>query len=317
MRQAKGRSATDPDATAIRSRVLLGLAGNRTGGFHFPGYFLNIDWPVIGKDRVEGTLSSAPHCSNADGTMNLAAFGVLLDTSVAVTSRLKLPAGEHQATVHLHAQFTGRPLRGHLRSTAIHDGHTTGAAVRQAVVRATVSADGLDLCHATSAFINYPAPPGISHGPPVHARVRASELEPLVIDQLDATERRVLAACDNALRRADAQRAFVEHFWNMIPRPVRGGASCQVRLGTHFGNRTGDVQGGVLFGIAAATAQAAAPGHPQLSNISAWFVGPGRGERLIARSRLLHAGRSFAVVRTEIVRPSGGRVLETVSQHAA
>ena len=49
--------------------------------------------------------------------------------------------------------------------------------------------------------------------------------------------------------------------------------------------------------------------------MSAWYIGAGRGERLVARSRAIHTGRSFAVVRTEITTPEGARVLETVSQH--
>lgn len=313
----KGTPALHPDAAAIYRQVLLGFAGSRTRGFHFPGYFLNIDWPLIADDGVEGTLTTGPHCCNADGSLNLAAFGVFLDTSVAVTSRLKLAAGSHQATVHLHAQFTGRPLRGSLSVAARHEGHSSGSTVRQAIMRSTVFANGEVVCHATSAFIHLPPPPGLTAGPPVRSRARVGDLKPLAVEDLDHGERRVLTACDEALRRADSRRSFIEHFWNVVPRPWRGGARCDVSLGAQFGNRTGDVQGGVLFGIAAATAQAAAPRHPQISNISAWYISPGRGDRLVVRSRLIHAGRSFAVVRTGISRPDGARVLETVSQHAA
>ena len=54
-----------------------------------------------------------------------------------------------------------------------------------------------------------------------------------------------------------------------------------------------------------------------LANLSAWFTGPGRGGNLIARSRVVHAGRSLAVVRTEITAEDGSRVLEATSAHAA
>jgi acyl-coenzyme A thioesterase PaaI-like protein len=147
--------------------------------------------------------------------------------------------------------------------------------------------------------------------------VRVGDLKPLRTEDLDLAERRVFTACEDALRRADSRHTFIEHFWNVMPRATRGGARCDVALGAQYGNRTGVVQGGLLFGIAAATAQAAAPRHPQISNISAWYIGPGSGDRLIVRSRPIHAGRSFAVVRTEIARPDGARVLETVSHHAA
>jgi len=316
-RQKTGRNPAPlhPDTGTIRRQVLIGLAGIRSRSSHFPGAFLNMDWPHIGDDRVEGTLSVGPQSCNADGGLNLAAFGVLLDTAVAVTTRVTSPAGAHQATVHLHAQFTGEPLAGNLRATAWHDGDTRTSSVRQALLRATVTADGRPVCHATSAFIRMPAHPGIAPPLPVRSRVRVKDLKPLAVEDLDAVESRVLAACEDALRRADSRRTFIEHFWGVVPRPARGGARCDVALGPHYGNRTGVVQGGILFGIAAATAQAAAPRHQRISNLSAWYIGAGRGERLVARSRAIHSGRSFAVVRTEIATPDGARVLEIVSKH--
>ncbi|MCC7486773.1 MAG: hypothetical protein IT529_17505 [Burkholderiales bacterium] len=310
-------TAAHSHAEAIRRHVLIGLAGSRTLGFHFPGYFLGIEWPRIDDDCVEGVLATGPHCINADGGLNLAAFGVLLDTSVAIMARMKIPHGQHQATVHLHAQFTGRPLSATLRSVARHAGDTSGAAVRQAIVDAVVTSGGEAVCRATSAFVRLPPLQGAGHGPLPRSRARITELTPLAASELDAGERRVYQAGERALKRADAHRSFIEHFWSVRPRPVSGGARCAIPLGPHYGNRTGDVQGGLLFGIAAATAHAAVPGHRHLSNVSAWYVGPGRGHRLTARSRVVHAGRSFATVRTELTRPGGARVLEVVSHHAA
>ena len=54
-----------------------------------------------------------------------------------------------------------------------------------------------------------------------------------------------------------------------------------------------------------------------LSNASAWYIGPGRGRALSVKSRVVHAGRTIAVVRTEIKTAAGERVLEVVSHHVA
>jgi acyl-coenzyme A thioesterase PaaI-like protein len=76
------------------------------------------------------------------------------------------------------------------------------------------------------------------------------------------------------------------------------------------------VQGGILLGVAVATAAEAAPAHMQLSNVSAWYVSPARGSALGARSRVLHAGRNTAVVRTQ-VRSEGRVAVEVMTQHVA
>jgi acyl-coenzyme A thioesterase PaaI-like protein len=123
--------------------------------------------------------------------------------------------------------------------------------------------------------------------------------------------------CESALRRVGQAHAFIEHFWGALPAATADGARCGVKIGPQHGNRVGHVQGGLLFGLGAITARAAAPNHPQLSAISAWYISPGQGGALRIRSRRIHEGRSFAAVRTEIRNADGSRVLEVVSHHAA
>ena len=44
------------DADEIRGRVLTGLADNPSPGFHFPGYFLQLEWPRVGDDSIDETM---------------------------------------------------------------------------------------------------------------------------------------------------------------------------------------------------------------------------------------------------------------------
>ncbi len=300
----------------IRRRVLLALAENRAPGFHFPGHLLGCAWPRIGEDDLEQTLLDGPQSRNVDGTTHLAPFCVLLDTALATASRLKIERGARQATVHLHAQFTGAPLRGELRAYTRMGGYTTGASVRQSLTSGTVYAGGEPVCHASATFVVLPPPPGVNLAPLPWQQDEAvpAALRP---DDLKADEKAILKACDYALRRADHQRAFIEHFWGALPVQTDAGARCTVRIGPQHSNRVGHVQGGLLLGLAAITAQAAAPRHPQLSGIAAWFISPGQGRALKLTSRRFHEGRSFAAVRTEIRNADGSRVLEVVSHHAA
>ena len=65
----------------------------------------------------------------------------------------------------------------------------------------------------------------------------------------------------------------------------------------------------VLLGLVAETARAAVPRHGVFSSLSAWFISPGRGAALECRARIVHQGRSFAVVRvtpgtSDVVKPT-------------
>jgi len=309
---------SSPGADAIRLQVLLALAANRTPGFHFPGHLIGCGWPRIGENDLDQTMLDGPQCRNVDGSTNLAAFCVLLDTALATASRLKIERGARQATVHLHAQFTGAPLRGELKAHASMGGYTSGAAARQSMTSGTVYAGAVPVCRASATFVVLPPPPGVNLAPlPWQRDDGGAPIAPLDPRGLDPDERAVLKACDAALGLADDRHAFIEHFWRILP--VRGdrGARCAVRIGPQHGNRVRHVQGGLLLGLAAITAQAAAPRHPQLSAISAWYISPGQGRALKIASRRIHDGRSFAAVRTEIRNADGSRVLEVVSHHAA
>ena len=64
--------------------------------------------------------------------------------------------------------------------------------------------------------------------------------------------------------------------------PLRGESSARTRfaIGPHLTNRVGHVQGGISVGVAARCACAAAPKGMMLSNITAWYISPGRGKSL-------------------------------------
>ncbi len=301
----------------IRRQVILALAANRTPGFHYPGHFLELNWPRVGDNDLEEVMPDRPQCRNVDGSLNLAAFCVQLDTALATASRLKIERGARQATVHLHAQFTGAPLHGELRAHTQMGGYTTGAAARQSMTSGTVYAGGVPVCHASGTFIVLPPPPGVNLAPLPWQRESGESASPLKLKDLEPDERAVLRACNSALRRADDQRAFIEHFWGALPVQTGTGSRCTVRLGPQHGNRVGHVQGGLLLGLAATTARAAVPQHPQLSAIAAWYISPGQGPALKITSRRFHDGRSFAAVRTEIRNADGSQVLEVVSHHAS
>jgi hypothetical protein len=138
--------SSHPEADAIRRQVLSALAANRAPGFHFPGHLLALAWPKIGDDHLEEVMPDGPQARNVDGTVNLTAFCVHLDTALATASRLKLERGELSARTRMN-------------------GYATGAAARESLTNGTVYAGGAPVCHASATFIGLPPPPGVNLAP--------------------------------------------------------------------------------------------------------------------------------------------------------
>lgn len=314
MNPDKSTPPIDPEGT--RRRVLRAISANRTPGFHLPGHFLEISWPRIEGHTIEQAMADGPHSLDANGEVNPAVLGVMVDGALALAARLALEPGTNIATVSLNVQYTGHAARGAVTSEGTLERFTAGDGVRQAISRAVVTRDGEDVCYATGTFVLLSPPPGMKVGTMPWQRDEAPP-PALRLKDHDAKERAVMRAAEAALRGADSQHAFIERFWGIVPTRTAGGATCRVRIGLQIGNRIGHVQGGILLGIAQATASAAVPDHPVVSNISAWYLRPGHGKALTVRSKVIHAGRSFAVVRTEVRNADRGLVLEAVSNHAA
>jgi acyl-coenzyme A thioesterase PaaI-like protein len=312
-------SDSSRSSVALRKRVLTALAGSRIAGLHFPGYLMGLRWRGVQKGTERATLSfsDGDWCRDAAGSINLPALAILVDTALATTSRTGAELGARMATVSLAMQFTGVPLTGHFECRSRFMGHARGEHVRESLSHAVVTSDGEVAAYADGAFVLLPPPSGVKLAPLPWQQAKRAPLRPLKMAELEAHERQVLARCDEALAAATPAAPFIDHFWAGVPHAVQDGAALAVDISPHLGNRVGHVQGGVQVGLAARTALAALPPRFRLSNCSAWFVSPGRGARLHVRARVLHEGRSFALVHSEIRGAENERILETTCQFVA
>jgi acyl-coenzyme A thioesterase PaaI-like protein len=249
--------------------------------------------------------------------MDVVAIAVLADTALATATRLLIEPGARLATIHMQIQFTGAPAVGEISANAELLGFGTGGALHQSLTSATLTASGKPLCYASGEFVLLDPPPGVTLAPLPWQQETSAADSPLDESELDARERSILKACDAALANSSAQVSFIQQFWGGVPKRVANGTRMRVALGPHLGNRVGHLQGGISFGMAAACACAAVPASMMLSNVSAWYIGPGHGKAVTVKSTIVHAGRSIAVVRTEIKTAAGERVLEAVTHHVA
>jgi acyl-coenzyme A thioesterase PaaI-like protein len=304
------------DPRTIQDRVLRALAANRAPGFHFPGYFLELTWPHVGPDSVSHAMTAGAHCVDAKGAIAPPALGVVIDGALATAPRLVIEPGGRQATVHLDVQYTGVEPREDLYMEATLEGFFAADTARQAITRGVLKSGDTAVAYATGTFMVLPPPEGVKLAP-LPWQQRDARPGPLEMAQLDEKERAVVRAAQAALSSHDGVHTFFERFVGIEPKHTTTGATCRVAIGAQIGNRVGHVQGGILLGLAQATASAAVPRHPAISNISAWYISPGRGESLTAQSKVIHAGRSLAVVRTEIRNADASLVLEAVSNHAS
>ena len=289
----------------IRRRVLRGLALNRVPGLHFPGNFLDVSFDRVSRNGVRLSLDPGPWCTDAAGEVDLSALAMLADLALGASIRAQLSRETRVATVSLALQFTGAPRRGRLRALGEFQGFFARAAGRLGLSRVSVAGSAGQVCYGTGSFMALLPPKGMNlHPVPLRSR-RSASPTPLSEKNLFPEERKILQSADAALA---ARGNFIEHFW--------GGAGF-MKNGLHAGNRVGHAQGGILIAMAAKDAAAHLAGGWRVATISAFYISPGEGRTLRARSTIVHRGRLTAVVRTEVTGKNRRLVLEVLSTHKA
>lgn len=300
---------------AIRDQVLRGISLNREPGYHFVGNFLDISFDHIAVRDSRLSMDSAPHCVEAGGQINLGAFAVFADLALAATVRANVSPETRLATVCMNLHFTGAPVTGRLEAASAFESFFAGAAGQQGLSRVRIAADGEQVCIGNGSFMVLKPPKGVALHP-MPQRRRGDSIEARA-GGLQREEKKILQLAESAIASVTAHGgSFIRRFWGYEPHAVAGGASSWVRNGPHIANRVGHVQGGILLGLAADTACAALPASWALTGVSAWYISPGEGRTLKAKSKLLHHGRLTAVVRTQITGKNNRRVLEVVTTHA-
>ncbi len=308
------KSPADPLSRAIRERVLLALARNRTPGFHFAGNFLDVSFRRIAPEGSLVTMPGGAHAREADGQANVGAIALLADMSLASAIRGYVGPDIRLATVSMHLQFTGVPLTGPLEAHGWFEGYLEDAAGRQGLARTAVMAHGRKALFGSGAFMPIALAPGKAPIPLHHPQ--DEPVVPLAEEELTERERVILDRADAALADSSRRHSFIRRLLGQDPHPTKGGAACTMENGEHVANRIGHVQGGLLAGLAATTAMAALPATWRLSGISSWFTSPGEGQKLHAVAKVVHHGRQTAVVRTVVTGKGRRRVLQAVSTHA-
>jgi acyl-coenzyme A thioesterase PaaI-like protein len=304
------------DADSIRNRALVAISNNRVPGYNFPGHFLELQCERYDRGGVVLEMDTGPHNQNPDGSTHFAAIACLADMALAQACRTYVDPTIRTATMVLHMRFLGGEARGRLRAEAASSGFSYRTALPEADCSGRLLSHGREIARMSGTWGAPPSPDGRPLNPVPWARAGGQPPSPLLEKrELDDVERACMRRVQQALRAA-THGEFAERFWSPIVRKSGERASGRLPIGLYIGNRVGHVQGGFSLSTALITAIAAVPQHPLLTAASAWYISPGQGQALHARSSVLQRGRNVAVVRTELMATGGKRVLEVISNHA-
>lgn len=300
----------------IRAEVLRGIAWNRAPGYHFAGNFFGTVFDQVGSEGATVQLDGGIHMTEVNGTLNIGALALLADVTMGASIRARLDPRVRLATTSLHLQFTGVMPTGQLTASASFQGNFHGASGQHAMSAVTVRQGNEPVCLGNASFMVAPSPGGKELPPFPWRSRRELQLALPEIETLAPEERLILRRADALLEEGPFRKtSFIRRFLGYEPERDGQGAQSTMANGPHIGNRVGHVQGGILLGLAAVTAQEALEGHWGLTGVSACFMRPGAGTEVHATARIEHRGRHTAMVRTTLF-GDGKLVMSATTTHA-
>lgn len=303
-------------ADQIRAQILRALALNREPGYHFCGNFLDMLLTGVANGRAVVGVKNQAGVQLAKGALSPFALTVAADFALANAIRSVSSPSARFATVSMHLQFTGMPLRGDLLANSECEGFFQNSHGRLGLSRTRVHVGENLVAFGTGTFMVLPGPGGRELSPIPWINHPAPAVAPPAPASLSDEERWIIARGEAALAEsADTGRHFYECFLNLKVEPGQNAAGATLQNGPHIGNRVGHVQGGISLGMALATANAALPEDWRSAGITASFVSPGEGDQLKAVATVVHRGRMTAVVQTRILGVNDRIVLEVMSNH--
>ncbi len=294
-------------------QVLRGLSLNREPGWNFPGNFLELSFDTLEQGAASLSLQSGPHCDSSEGGIALGALCVLADIALAASLRRRVGFAQRMATVQMSLSFTRARLNGLVHASSRAEGQAGAATTPQFFTRVEIRSGGAIGCTGSATFIALGNNEGLSPMPMRKREDGYTTPTMLTSDDLDDDERAVWShsqAADNGAP------GFLNRFWGLLPVNTADGAECRMSNGLHVGNRVGHTQGGISLALAAETASCAVGEDWALTNVTGWYIAPGRGASLNAIARKLHRGSRTATMECEIRSEDGRLVLRAVTTHA-
>lgn len=298
----------DPEL-AVDDRALAALGRTRALGLHFLGHFLSVA-AIENGDGESVLVLDPPRPPRAPGDGSAGSpteLAVLADLSCGSAIRSVLAPDIRLGTTALAVDHLRPPAPGVLRGRARvswSDAKSLEGHARCDVV----DADETLIATASGWFVALPAPAGHSL-PPVPWEAPADAVPGLAEADLLDHEHATLAAVRRGVRLAGERRTGVVTQLvvpDLLPDPDGDEVAWELPVGPALGNRVRQMQGGALYGAAAAAATVALGPDWTVAAGAVQFLRPVDAPYVRVSARLVRRGRRVGF--TEVRVTGSGRL---------
>lgn len=280
-------------------------------GWTYPSNYLDIYFEKISAQENISWMEVGAHALSSQGRISMAALGVFADVGLSNAARATLGQQASLATISLHLSIKKLPAGGKIKAVARMANTIDDAEI--GAVRTEVdiySETGEQLASGSALMGMAPFKNALNVRALPDAPKLFADVEQCVPDCGSADY-----AVYQAAQKAEAQgqrKSFLDHFWGAEQVSLHpGSAVLRFYKGEQLSNRSGNVHGGILFGLAGQAARAVAPEGWMVADSSVQYLNAASDPHFDVTAEVLRQGRNSVVVECKISSSTGRKIIHS------
>ena len=294
-------------------RSLQTLQAVKDYGWTYPSNYLDIYFERVSAEENISWMQVDAHCIDSDGLMPMSALGVFVDVGLSNAARATLGQQASLATIALRLGIRRQPSVGKLKAVSKVAANIEDAHIGAAFTKVEVFTEQGDLLASGSALMGI-APFKNSLNVevlPDSPRTFAPWSQCQSLAQSEG--KLVFEAAKQAQHEANERSvAFIEQFWGAQPLDSSDGSTInRFHRGEHLANRSGNVHGGILYGLAAKAASTHVPAGWKVTESSVQYLNAASDDYFDIHTEVLRQGRNTVVVDCQVLSNKNKKVLHS------
>lgn len=296
-------------------RSIQAIRAVQDHGWTYPSNYLDIYFEKVSAQENISWMEVGEHALGSNGLISIAALGVFADVGLSNAARATLGQQASLATIGLHLSIMKLPSAGKIKAIGKMANTMDDAEIGAVFTEVEIYSEAGESLASGSALMGM--------APFKNAlNVRALPNAPKVfvdvahcVPTSDSTDYAVYQAAQKALAASNSAAngtKFLDKFWG-AERISLNQAQAVFRFykGDELSNRSGNVHGGILYGMAAQAASAVASAGWKMVDSSVQYLNAASEEYFDASAEVLRQGRNTVVVECKVSSSTGKKIIHS------
>ena len=289
-------------------RSIQAIRAVKEYGWTYPSNYLDIYFEKISPQENISWMEVGAHCLSSNASISMAAFAVFADVGLSNAARASLGQQASLATITLSLSIKKLPGAGKIKAVSRIKNTVDDAEIGAVFTEVEIySEQGEPLASGHALMGIAPFKNALN----VQALPDAPKLFADAAQCVPAADSRDYLIYEGAQQAQDLDNgaSFIDKFWAAQEASEGSWSGFRFFKGEQLSNRSGNVHGGILYGLAAQAASAVVPAGWHIAESAVQYLNAASDTYFDIHTEILRQGRNTVVVECKVVSNAGKKII--------